>query len=131
MSLTVVIRSVSSLVSLPGLGMIAMGLGVVDVDPEMWAVATAVLGPALVPAKPFLLVLGSSKVMGVLGLWGLGFFSKMLSYAACAIPALCAVYGHAQLGEMDKAGAAGFYIAILSTLYYLESAATTKSSKKE
>jgi hypothetical protein len=130
MSLIVVIRSLSSLLSLPGLGMIAMGLGVVKVDPEMWAVATAVLGPALVPAKPFLLFLGGSKVMGVLGLWGIGLFSKTLSYAACAIPALCALYGHAQLGEMDKAGAAGFYIVILSTLYYLESG-TKKMSKKE
>lgn len=121
MSLTIVLRSISSVGLVTGTGAIAMGLGVIDVDPGMWAVATQVIGPNLIPAKPFLLFLGTSKVFGALGLWGYGLFPKALAYAACAIPPICAIYGHAKLGETDKATGAGIYLVILSALYYMES----------
>jgi hypothetical protein len=129
MSIEVVLRSLSSMVALSGVAVIAMGLGVIDVDEGMWQCATAVIGPDLVPAKPFLLVLGSSKVLGALGLWGYGLFGKQLGYAACAIPPMCAVYGHSQLGEMNEAGAAGLYLIFVSSLYFVEK--SKKSSGKK
>eukprot|EP00545_Synedropsis_sp_CCMP1620_P014717 CAMPEP_0119026764 /NCGR_PEP_ID=MMETSP1176-20130426/36007_1 /TAXON_ID=265551 /ORGANISM="Synedropsis recta cf, Strain CCMP1620" /LENGTH=130 /DNA_ID=CAMNT_0006982545 /DNA_START=19 /DNA_END=411 /DNA_ORIENTATION=+ len=130
MSLTIILRSLSSVVVLSGAGMIAMGLGVVDVDNGMLAVAAQVIGPNLVPVRPFLIFLGSSKVLGALGLWGYGFFPQKMAFAACAIPPACAIYGHAKLGEMQQAGAAGVYLAMVSALYFLESRAK-KSAKKE
>lgn len=70
-------RFLSTMPCAAGLGMIAMGVGLTPVDPELWAVAEAVVGDWIVPhQQPFLFVLGSVKLLGGLGLWGIGPFGQ-------------------------------------------------------
>jgi hypothetical protein len=131
MSLTVVLRSISSAIILSGSGLIAMALGIIDVDAGLWNVASAVIGPDTIGAKPFLMILGSAKVLGALGLWGVGPMPKPLAFAACAIPPACAIYGHSKLGRQDRVIAAGFYLGIVSALYVLERSKKSNSKKEK
>ena len=108
--------------------MLAMGLGITDVDPDLEGVAAAVLGS--VPPKAFFIFLGGSKVLGVLGLWGKGIFSKPLSFIALGTPALCAVYGHTKVDD-GKAIFAASYLVILCALGFMEQQADNDDNKKK
>lgn len=110
--------------------MIAMGVGVLPVDADMWAVAQACIGNDTVGAQPFLLTLGAFKVLSVAGLWGYGLFPKNFAYLACAIPPICAVYGHTKLKD-GKAPGAGIYLLMLAVTYYLEGKKGSASTKKD
>jgi hypothetical protein len=125
------LRSLCSAIILPGVGMIAMGLGVIPVDQDLLSVATAVIGNDLVPLQPFFLVLGSTKVLGVLGLWDIGpFAGTVMAYAAVAIPAACALYGHSQLDD-GKAIGAGLYLCCLVAMYFTSGKSSTSKGKEE
>lgn len=94
-----------------------MGVGALDIDPDLEHIAATVLGSA--PHKAFFIFLGGSKLLGALGLWGQGIFSKQLSYVALGTPAACAIYGHAKVDDGKAIFAAGYLVA-LSALIFLE-----------
>lgn len=121
-----ILRTLSSFPMLTGVGLVAIGLGVVEMEPDLENVAAAVLGSP--PHLFFYVFLGSSKILGTLGLWGQGVFSKPLSMVALGTPAACAVYGHSQLGETEKTILAVSYLVILSALGFLENQAKSSSS---
>lgn len=110
----------ASAAALAGAGYVAMGFGLIDVDPDAQAVAHAVLFKYVdIPVKPFFVFLGGSKVLGVLGLWGYGPFSGSgaLTYASLLLPAACATVGHYLVDDPPmKTAAAGLYVVAL--LYY-------------
>jgi hypothetical protein len=113
------LRLLASPVALVGTAMIFMGVGVLPVDPDLWAVAQACIGKGTIKAAPFFITLGFCKIMGVAGLWGYGIFPKKVAYAACGIPAMCAVYGHTMIEDGKNVGA-GIYLLILGVASYLE-----------
>jgi hypothetical protein len=123
------LRVLCSAVVLPGVGLIAMGSGVIPVDDDIWSLATTVIGQDLISPRPFLLVLGNAKILGVLGLWGIGPFSVgKLSYAAVGVPAACALYGHSQIGD-GKAIGAGMYLCFLAALFFMSNGKSSKGKK--
>ena len=117
MSLSIGLRIASSLPVLSGAGILSMGLGVVPMDGDLEAVAAAVLGSA--PPSAFYVFLGTSKILGALGLWGKGIFPRPLSFVALGTPAACAFYGHSQLGDGKAIGAA-IYLLVLAACAFLD-----------
>ena len=119
------LRCLASPTILPGLGMLAMASGVMPLDPDLEAVAKAVLGDDMmgIPSNIFFGVLGVTKISGVLGLWKKGPLSYLpyfVSFLACGVPAASAAYGHFELDEIAQACAAGIYIVILDFLFLID-----------
>lgn len=121
MSLLLVLRSLSSAVAVSGSAILAMGTGLIDIDPELWKCAQHVIGNS-VPQRPFLIVLGTAKILGALSLWNIGPFAKVpaLSLSAILVPPICAAYGHA-VAEDGKAIGAIVYMALFGVYKFLES----------
>uniref|UniRef100_A0A7S3DRH0 Uncharacterized protein n=1 Tax=Entomoneis paludosa TaxID=265537 RepID=A0A7S3DRH0_9STRA len=124
------LRCLVSLPFLPGAAMVGMGLTVLPVDPELWAVANVILQGS-VPQPPALLVLGLTKCLAVLGLWGFGPLapSRPAQMVGLGLPPLLAVYGHSVVGDGKAGGAAGF--VVLYALYHYLDAAQEKSKSKD
>eukprot|EP00543_Licmophora_paradoxa_P007818 CAMPEP_0202443890 /NCGR_PEP_ID=MMETSP1360-20130828/3064_1 /ASSEMBLY_ACC=CAM_ASM_000848 /TAXON_ID=515479 /ORGANISM="Licmophora paradoxa, Strain CCMP2313" /LENGTH=131 /DNA_ID=CAMNT_0049059721 /DNA_START=43 /DNA_END=438 /DNA_ORIENTATION=- len=118
---TTVLRGLASGSVLAGTGMLAMGLGVIDIDPTMGSVANVFLEPVGLPLNPFLAVLGSCKILGVLSLWNVGPMPKSLGMIGLAMSALCGAAGH----YVVEGGAAAIppivYLGILGLLVFFES----------
>ena len=112
------LRVYCSLVILTGISSLLMGLGIMDVNPNLAVAAGTVLG--FLPHRLFYLFLGLSKIYGVLGLWGHGEFSWKLSFVALGTPATCAVYAHTLLEEGLPAVFAGSNVVGLALLYLFD-----------
>jgi hypothetical protein len=130
MSLLLILRTLSSTAVVSGAGILTMGLGILPVDPGLWACAQQTIGNRI-PQKPFLIFLGVSKLLGGLALWNVGPFAKytMLMYAAICLPPICAAYGHAMI-KNGKAILPVIYLAIVALYKYLDGkdGSKTKSS---
>lgn len=122
MSLLVVLRSLCSLSFLSGSAITAMGLGVIPIDDKMWECATKVIGENTVPAQPFMIFLGVSKILGVLGLWNKGPFARktLVIRGALGLPPLCAIFGHYLQGDTPGTIAASVYLCLFAVYQFLE-----------
>lgn len=120
MALLLTLRSLSSAIAISGSAILAMGTGLIDVDPGLWNCARHVIGDS-VPQRPFLIVLGTAKILGALSLWKIGPFAKIpaLSLSAICIPPMCAVYGHIK-AEDGKAVGALIYLALFGLYSVLD-----------
>ena len=125
--LLLLLRIYSSLVILTGVAALLMGLGIMDVNPNLEVAAATVLGR--IPYRVFFVFLGLSKILGVLGLWGKGIFSWQLSFVALGTPAMCGLYAHIVLEEGLQGIFAGSYLAALSLLYHLEKPSESESRR--
>merc|ERR1719162_2201244 len=96
---TTAIKSLASFTVIPGSFMTAMGLGLAPLDQNIMEIAAPFIAPLGIPFQPFILVLGSCKIMGALSLWGKGPMSKSVGMIGLAIASICAAYGHYTVGE--------------------------------
>jgi len=120
LSLPILIRTFCSLVVFSGLGVILMGLGVIPVDEGLDQVARVFLDPLNIPSKPFLVFLGTIKIVSVARLWGYGPMPINLAFLGLAAASSCGCYGHFVLNELPEAGFAFLYTLVLGYLYSLE-----------
>ena len=67
--LVTILKTLSSMVIAAGSGMLVMGLGIVDVDPKLGAVARVYTDPLRLPLQPVLIVVGLTKILSALRLW--------------------------------------------------------------
>ena len=107
--------------ALAGAGMVAMSLGVVPVDETMASIAHVWIG-SVVPLKPFLFFVGTTKLLSVAKLWGYGPMpSKMLAFIGLGTPAFCAFVGHYKVEGPAASIPPVVYLGLLGALYHLES----------
>lgn len=131
LSLKLILKGASSLSLFAGLGMLAMGLGLVEVDPQMGDVANVYAEPLKLPLKPLLVAGGITKVLSGLALWDLvPFMSKDLAVLGLATPAALAVYGHRVVEGPAAALPPIIYLIILGSYYFLSSS-EKEGDKKE
>lgn len=107
---------------LSGSAATAMGLGIISIDDKMWECATKVIGENTVPAQPFMIFLGVSKILGALGLWNKGPFAgkSLVIRGALGLPPLCAIYGHYLQGDTPGTISASVYLCLLAIYLFLE-----------
>ena len=89
----IILRSICFLPALAGVGLLVMGLGLLPLDDNLVQIAKACIGDAI-PLSPFLIVLGTTKILSALGLWNIGPFPPHVSFLGFLVPALSACYGH-------------------------------------
>lgn len=118
--LQTIVKSLCSFSVIPGIFMLAMGLGVAPVDEGLTNVAAPFLDPLGLPFRPFVLVLGGCKIVGVLSLWGRGPMPEAVGRVGLATSAMCAAYGHRSVGESVVAPVV--YTAMIGALYALDGA---------
>ena len=115
--------------AMAGLGMIAMGLGAVELDAGLAAVASVYADPLGLPLKPFLVAGGLTKVSSVLSLWGFLPLPKDLACLGLAVPASLAVYGHYVVEGAPAAVPPAVYLCILAAYYALSSSSKSDTKK--
>lgn len=106
--------------------MTLIGLGLVPVDENMLSVAAPFINPFGIPLRPFLLVLGPCKVLGVLSLWGIGPMPEWFARIGLAVASVCAAYGHSTIGESIVPPL--IYFGFIGSLYALDN---KEKGKKE
>ena len=89
-----IVKSLATIIILPGLYMTAQGLGVAPVDASAEAVAAPFIDPIGLPTKPFFLVLGTSKILASLSFWGVGPMPELVGRIGLIVAAGCAAIGH-------------------------------------
>lgn len=121
-TLVSVLKVVASGPILAAAGMLAMASGVVDVDPALQAVAEVYSKPLGLPLKPFLAFVGTTKLLSVLKLWGVGPMPSLkLAVVGLACPASAALYGHYKVEGPAAAVPPAIYLVVLGTFFHLES----------
>lgn len=132
LSLQLVLKGVVTMPVLAGLGMLAMGLGAIEVDPKMAAVASVYADPLGLPLLPFIAAGGFTKVTAALALWGLvPALSKDLACLGLAVPAALAVYGHWVAEGPEAAVPPAIYLCLLGAYYFMSSSSTTTNDKNK
>jgi hypothetical protein len=123
-----VVRSFLSMSVLTGLGFLAMGAGMIEIPAELAPVAKFWVGG--LPLQPVLVVLGLTKILSVLKLWGFGPFSTWLAYFGLGAAAACAAVAHAAVEGPAAAAPPVIYLALMAIHYHLESSTPTVGGTK-
>lgn len=126
--LQTVAKCLCSTSALTGTGMVVMGFGFLPLDEGLDKVARLYLDKLSVPTKPFLLVLGTCKILAVLKLWEIGPVPRKLALIGLATSALSGAYGHFFYEEKLQACAALFYAALVGYLYFTDSVDSGRKS---
>jgi hypothetical protein len=124
-----VVRSFVSMSILPGMGFLAMGLGAIPVPAELAPIAGYWVDPTGLPLKPVLVLLGLTKILSVLKLWGYGPMPKTLAYVGLGAAATCAAIAHAAVEGPAAAAPPVIYLALMAIHYHLESRSPTADEK--
>ena len=110
---------------LAGFGITAMGLGLIPVDTKIGPIAKVYTDPLNLPLRPFLFVVGVTKILSALKLWNIGPVpTYKLAFIGLAAPAASALYGHAKIEGAAGAISPAIYLALLGTLFYMDEGAT-------
>jgi len=97
--LPTIVKGFLSISILTGTGILAMGLGFIDIDAKLEGYARIYLDAFQIATKPFLISLGSTKVLSALKLWGIGPMPTSLVPLGLGLPALCGSYAHFKMNE--------------------------------
>mmetsp|Transcript_36950 Transcript_36950/g.42147 ORF Transcript_36950/g.42147 Transcript_36950/m.42147 type:complete len:130 (-) Transcript_36950:152-541(-) len=125
--LQTIVKVLISPMAFAGLGMSLMGLGFIPVDPTAAKVANIYLEPFNLPLKPFFIILGAAKVIGVISQWGYGPIPKLFARLCLMMSAACALYGHNKIGDTILPSA--IMLTLLSSLFVLERLGKKKDEK--
>jgi hypothetical protein len=121
-----IVKSLVTFPVIPGAFMTLMALGVVPIDEGIASVAAPFIVPFGIPIKAFLMVLGPSKILGGLSLWGKGPMPNMFAKLGLVFASACAAYGHHVIGESVVPPI--MYIGMMASLVALE---RSSKGKKE
>jgi hypothetical protein len=127
-----VLKVIVSAPIMAGAGMLAMATGIVDVDPTLGAIASVYSEPLNLPLKPLLALVGATKLLSILKLWGYGPVPSLkLAVLGLACPASAAVYGHYKVEGPAGAVAPTIYLGILGFWYHLEATVNRNEDSKK
>ena len=110
-----IIKALVSTAIAPGLGMLGMSTGMLLLDDKLADIAAPFINPINVPIKPFLLVLGSCKVLAGLALWKIGPMSEKFARVGLMITSACGAYGHYGVEDSVVSPLVFFWIGRMSS----------------
>jgi hypothetical protein len=123
------LRGVVSLPIMAGAGMLAMGMKLVPVDPNLAAIAKVFIGDAI-PLLTFLRILGAAKVAAAVSFWGRGPLPHDGAVLGMSISALCGAYGHYVVEGTLQALVPVIYMMLLATYFVWNRAGNPTTNNK-